>query len=690
MKTATPSIQNMLTLKTNSDAIVGLAVVAMLLVMLIPMPAPILDILIALNITLSVVVLLISLYVMEPIAFSVFPTLLLLLTLFRLALNIASTRLILLDGSSGTAAAGKVIESFGQFVVGGNYVVGAVIFLVIVAIQYIVVNHGAVRISEVTARFTLDAMPGKQMSIDADLNAGLIDENEARDRRKQINREAEFYGAMDGAVRFTSRDAIASIIITAINIIAGFMIGVLQVGMPLVDALKTFTVLTIGDGLVTAIPSLFVSVTGGIMTTRAASESGLGSQFSMQLFRDYRPMALTALTLLVLALVPGLPFLAFFLLSLGAGLMAWVAHRGAEPEVELLPDQEAESAKKEERVENLMKVDALGLELGYQLIQLVDNREGADFLSRVKSVRRQLALELGIVVPPIHITDNLQLRPREYRILLKGVEVARSELLPECLMAINPGVSNADVEGIATQEPTFNLPALWIRPEHREKAQLVGYTVVDNTTVLATHLTEVIKSHVHELLGRQEVKSLIDPINESHPKVIEELIPKLLSVGQVQKVLQNLLRERVSIRDMVTILEALADYAPLTRNTALLTEYVRQSLGRSICQPHLSERGELMAFTLSAGLEKIFSDAVTVAEQDSYLVLDPETARGILPRFQKAIEKGSFEGYPVLLTSTAVRLHVKRFTEHLIPSLVVVSHNEVPPKVRLISIGVIE
>jgi flagellar biosynthesis protein FlhA len=690
MKTASPQLQN-LALKTNSDAIVGLAVVAMLLVMLIPMPAQLLDILIALNITLSVVVLLVSLYVMEPIAFSVFPTLLLLLTLFRLALNISSTRLILLDGAGGTTAAGKVIESFGQFVVGGNYIVGAVIFLVLIAIQYIVVNHGAVRISEVTARFTLDAMPGKQMSIDADLNAGLIDEIQARDRRKQINREAEFYGAMDGAVRFTSRDAIASVIITAINIIAGFMIGVIQYGMPLVDALKTFTVLTIGDGLVTAIPSLFVSVTGGIMTTRAASESGLGSQFSFQLFRDHRPLALTALTLFILAIIPGLPFMAFFMLSLGAGLMTWVARRNAEPSVEILADKEAEEAsKKEEKVEALMRVDALGLELGYQLIQLVDNREGADFLSRVKSIRRQLALELGIVVPPVHITDNLQLRPKEYRILLKGVEVARSELLPECLMAINPGVSSADVEGIATQEPTFNLPALWIRPEHREKAQLVGYTVVDNTTVLATHLTEVIKSHIHELLGRQEVKNLIDPINESHPKVIEELIPKVLGVGQVQKVLQNLLRERVTIRDMVTILEALADYAPLTRNTALLTEYVRQSLGRSICQPHLNERGELMAFTLSAGLEKLLSDAVTVAEQDSYLVLDPEGARNILARFQRAIERGSFEGYPVLLTSTAVRLHVKRFTEHLIPSLVVISHNEVPPKVRLISIGVIE
>jgi flagellar biosynthesis protein FlhA len=690
MKSASPSIQNMLALKTHSDAIVGLAVVAMLLVMLIPMPAGLLDILIAFNITLSVVVLLVSLYVMEPIAFSVFPTLLLLLTLFRLALNISSTRLILLDGPGGTAAAGKVIESFGQFVVGGNYIVGAVIFLVLIAIQYIVVNHGAVRISEVTARFTLDAMPGKQMSIDADLNAGLIDENEARDRRKQINREAEFYGAMDGAVRFTSRDAIASVIITAINILAGFMIGVLQFGMPLVEALKTFTVLTIGDGLVTAIPSLFVSVTGGIMTTRAASESGLGSQFSLQLFQDYRPIGLTAVTLLILALVPGLPFLAFFLLSLGAGLMTWVARRGAEPAAEVLTESELElAARKEEKVETLMRVDALGLELGYQLIQLVDNREGADFLSRVKSIRRQLALELGIVVPPVHITDNLQLRPKEYRILLKGVEVARAELLPECLMAINPG-SSTELDGIATQEPTFNLPALWIKQEHREKAQLAGYTVVDNTTVLATHLTEVIKSYIHELLGRQEVKNLIDPINESHPKVIEELIPKLLGVGQVQKVLQNLLRERVSIRDMVTILEALADYAPLTRNTALLTEYVRQSLGRCICQPHLSERGELKAFTLSAALEKILSDAVTVAEQDSYLVLDPEIARNILTRFQKAIERGSFEGYPVLLTSTAVRLHVKRFTEHLIPSLVVVSHNEVPPKVRLISIGVIE
>ena len=544
-----------------SEAVIAVFVMGILGVLLIPVPSILLDFLIALNITLSVTILLVSLYVREPLLFSVFPTLLLLLTLFRLSLNVASTRLILLHGSEGITAAGKVIESFGQFVVGGNFVVGGVIFLVLIAIQYIVINHGAVRVSEVTARFTLDAMPGKQMSIDADVNAGVIDEQEARQRRDKVSKEAEFYGSMDGAVRFTQRDAVAGIIITLINILAGFLIGVFQQGVAIGEALRTYSVLTIGDGLVSTIPSLLIAVTAGIMTTRAASESNLGEQVTTQLLGNPKPVGAAAALILLLALIPGLPFVAFFVLSAGTGLVAWIAARDQAPiakPVDIPEVQDGDAGAGAENVEALVRIDPLGLELGYQLIQLVDTNQGASFLSRVKSVRRQLALDLGVLLPPVHITDNLQLKPKEYRILLKGVEVARGDLMTEALMAINPGHASANIEGVKTTEPTFNLPALWIKPADKEKAQLAGYTVVDNTTVLATHLTEVIKSNIHELLGRQDVNKLVDQVNETHPKVIEELIPKILNLGQVQKVLQNLLRERVSIRDMVTILETLA------------------------------------------------------------------------------------------------------------------------------------
>jgi len=686
-KAAPMMIGNLIPAK-SSDLALGLVVVAIVGVMLIPIPPLLLDFLIATNVTASVILLLLSLYISEPVAFSVFPTVLLMTTLYRLSLNVASTRLILLHGNEGVSAAGKVIESFGQFVVGGNYIVGFVVFLVLIAIQYIVVNHGAVRTSEVTARFTLDAMPGKQMSIDADLNAGLIDETEARDRRKRISQEAEFYGAMDGAVRFTQRDAIASIIIVVINIVAGFLIGVLSHGMPLIAALKTFTILTIGDGLVTAIPALLISVTGGIMTTRAASGSDLGDQIQGQLLSDPKPVALAAFVLILIAFVPGLPFLAFFVLAVGVGTVAWFVAKKNRQKAELVEEpSEKAAAPAEESIERLLKVDLLGLELGYQLIHLVENKPGGDFLSHVKSIRRQLATELGVVVPPIHITDNLQLKPREYRILLKGVEIARGELMPGFMMAIHPGRTTEKIEGIATREPAFQLEAIWIRPEQRERAQLAGFTVVENTTVLSTHLTETIKSVLHELLSRQEIKSLIDTVNETHPKVVEELIPGVMSLGEVQKILQNLLRERVSIRDMVSILETLADFAPRTKNVTLLTEYVRQALGRSICQSFISDSGEMRVITLSREFESIFANSITVTELDNYLSLDPSVARSLLNKLQKTISEKGFDGYPILLVPSNIRLHVRRFVEHLLSNLVVLSHNEIPPHVRLVSLG---
>ncbi|GAB4237703.1 MAG: flagellar biosynthesis protein FlhA [Acidobacteriota bacterium] len=672
----------------RSEIALGLVAVAILTVMLLPIPSFLLDFLIALNISFSIILLLLSLYISEPVAFSVFPTLLLLSTLYRLALNVASTRLILLHGHEGTTAAGSVIESFGQFVVGGSYIVGFIIFLVLIAIQFIVVSHGAVRISEVTARFTLDALPGKQMSIDADLNAGLIDEAEARRRRERVGQEADFFGSMDGAVRFTKRDAVASIIIVIINIVGGFLIGVVGHGMPLVQALQTYTILTIGDGLVSAIPALIISVTAGLIATRASTQADLADQVSSQMFSDPKPAALGAAVLLFIALVPGFPFLSFFALSVGTGALALVIARNNRRKAEVVEEPEAPpELPAEENLSRLLKVDPLGLELGYQLIHLVENKPGGDFLSHIKSIRRQLAAELGFVIPPVHITDNLQLKPREYRILMKGVEVARGELMPGYLMAIHPGKPAEKIDGIPTREPAFQLEALWIRPEQREKAQLAGYTVVENTTVLATHLTETIKGLLHELLSRQEVKGLIDAVNETHPKVVEELIPAVMSVGEIQKILQNLLRERVSIRDMVTILETLADYAPRTKNVTLLTEYVRQALGRSICQPFINEKGEMKVLTLSRELEIQFANSITVTELENYLSIDPEVGRTVIEKLHRAISERSFDGYPILLVPSSIRLHVRRFVEHVLPNLVVLSHNEIPPHVKLISLG---
>jgi flagellar biosynthesis protein FlhA len=663
-----------------------------LLLMILPVPRMLMDILISLNITLSIIILLVSMYILQPVSFSVFPSLLLLITLYRLALCVASTRLILLHGSEGEDAAGRVIQSFGQFVVGGNYVVGIVVFLVLICIQYIVINHGSVRISEVTARFTLDAMPGKQMSIDADLNAGLIDEKEARQRREQISDEAEFYGAMDGAIRFTARDAIASALILTINIVGGLLIGVLQFDMPLADAARRFTVLTIGDGLVTAIPSLLISVAGGIITTRAAAESSLGEDVANQLFKSPVPVALSSGFLLFFGLIPGLPFLPFFILSALAGGMAYRTKRLRDSEQAIFDKEKAEKIEAErpkERIERLLKVDLLGLEVGYALIRYVDAHQGGDFLNRIKSIRRQIALDLGVVVPPIHITDNLQLEPRAYSILLKGVEVARGELHPEHCLAINPGTAQQDIGGLPTHEPAFGLDARWIKPAERERAQLAGYTVVDPTTVLATHLSEVIKSYAHELLGRQETKTLLDAVAETHPKVVEELVPKVLSIGEVQKVMQNLLKEQVSVRDAVTIFETLADYAPMTKNTNILTEYCRQALGRSICKQYQGDQNELMVFTVSPEIEKNIADAIVHTEQGSYLALEPRLAKDIMQRIKRTVESSPSGRNPVLLCAANVRMYLRQLIERYLPAATILSHNEIPPSVRVTSVGMV-
>lgn len=684
---------------TNSSSILvklplalPIGVMGILLVMVLPMPTMAMDILISLNITLSIVILLVSMYIRQPVHFSVFPSLLLIITLFRLALNVATTRLILLQGSTGDDAAGKVIQSFGQFVVGGNYVVGIVVFLVLIAIQYIVINHGAVRISEVTARFTLDAMPGKQMSIDADLNAGIINETEARQRREQISREAEFYGAMDGAIRFTSRDAVASIIILAINIIGGFLIGIIQFEMELAEAARRFTILTIGDGLVTAIPSLLISVAGGIITTRAASESNLGEDVARQLLMNPVPLAIGSGFLFFFSLIPGFPFVPFFVLGSLTGLMAYRRRNEQKSEqlaLERIKAEKADAEKPKDRVEGLLKIDLLGIEMGYGLIRYVDASQGGDFLERIKSIRRQIALEMGLIVPPVHITDNLQLNPRQYAILLKGVQIARGELVQDHLLAINPGTAREEIQGLATVEPAFGLQARWIKAQDRERAQLAGFTLVDPATVLATHLTEIIKSQAYELLGRQETKNLLDTVAKTHPKVVEELVPKVLSVGEIQKVLQNLLKERVSIRDTVTILETLADFGAYTKNSAALTEYCRQALGRSICSPYQTDDGDLQVYTVSPDLEKNIGDGVVHSEQGSYLALEPRQAKDIMTRFRRTVETAGAAGNPVILCSPNVRMYVRQLLERFLPNVAILSHSEIPPTVRVLSLGMV-
>jgi flagellar biosynthesis protein FlhA len=663
--------------------IAPVAAISIVLLMVLPLPAVALDVLLSVDIGLAVVLLLTSLYVREPIQFSVFPSLLLLLTLFRLGLNVASTRLILLHGADGIDAAGHVIMAFGQFVVGGNFVVGVVVFLVLIAIQYVVINHGAVRISEVTARFTLDAMPGKQMAIDADLNAGLIDEKEARDRRNRIRREADFYGAMDGAIRFTQRDALAALLITFINIVAGLIIGVFMRGLDLGTAATTFTILTIGEGLVTAIPALLVSMSGALITTRAASETNLGEEVAGQLFAQPRTLGMASGVLLLLALVPGLPTVPFLLVSGMLGFAAY-AHQAAPPPEEPV----AAPPPTHDPLESAIAVDALAVEVGYALIALVDERQGGTLLTRVRSIRKQIAADTGIVVPAVHIADNLQLGPRAYAILVKGVEVARGELYPDRLLAINPGTAGASVEGIATREPAFGLPAWWIPVDARDRTSSAGYTVVDPTTALSTHLSETIRTFLPDLLGRQQTKDMVDRVAQAAPKLVEELVPKLVSVGEIQRVLRQLLRERVPVRDLTTILEAVADAASATKDTDQITEAVRLALGRTICRQYQNDQGELPAIGLAPALEQRLIGAIVRTDHGAVLALDPTDAQNIAARIARALE--SAVAQPVLLCSPVLRPHLWRLFTRVLPHLGVLSHGEVPPHVRLAPIAVID
>ncbi len=680
--------------KRASEWIIPVAAVALVFVMLVPLPGFALDLLLAISITASVLVLLSAVHILRPVQFSVFPSLLLLLTLFRLSLNLASSRRILLHGNEGASAAGHVIEAFGQFVVGGNYVVGFVLFLALIAIQYMVISHGAVRTAEVTARFTLDAMPGKQMAIDADLNAGIIDEKEARSRREQVAHEAEFYGAMDGAARFSQRDSLATILITAINIIAGFLIGVFQLDIPFREALKTYTILTVGDGLVTLIPSLLVSVAGGIVVTRSSSDNTLGSDVAGQLFSRSRPLWIAAAAMVALAMVPGLPKFSFLLIALAAGWLARRAKREFEKPLPAAPDGAAAGAgagspSQQEALEGLLKLDDISLEVGYGLVSLVDAKQGGQLLQRIKALRRHLALQLGFIVPPVHITDNLKLRPREYVVFVRGVEIARWELRDDCLLAISSENEPPQLQGLATNEPAFGVSARWIVPGLREEALAQGYAVVDQTSVIATHLAEVIKQHAYELLSRQETKRLLDRLGESQPKLCEELVPKLMSLGEVQKVLQQLLREQVSVRDLPTILESLLDTVAVTKNPVLLVEGARQALGRALVHPLLSDDGGLRVVTLDPGMEEELTRAFSGQAPAGNNGLEPSFVRRILEGLKKLAGEQVRMATPVLFCSTPARFHLRRLLEPFLPKVVVLSPGEIPPVVQVQSLGMI-
>jgi len=680
---------NLVQLTQRSDLMAAFGLVSILMLMILPVPPIMLDLFLSLNITIALVILVISLYTVKAVDFSIFPAVLLTTTLFRLSLNVASTRLILLHGDEGPSAAGSVIMSFGQFVVGGNYVIGIVIFCILVLINFIVITKGAGRVAEVAARFTLDAMPGKQMAIDADLNAGLINENEARARRKEISSEAAFHGAMDGASKFVKGDAIAGIIITFINIGAGFVIGVLQKGMPMSEAAHNYTILTVGDGLVSQIPALIISTAAGLLVTRAAGERDFGSDLKKQLSENSVSLMVVSVIVLIFAIIPGLPFFPFLVLSVSLAILSYSIDRTHKMEAAEKVERPAEPpARTEENYEQMLNVDLIELEVGYGLIPFVDSAQDGELLTRIQSIRKQFAINNGFIVPPVHIKDNLQLNPNQYTLSLKGIQIAEAEILPGHFMAMDPGLVTETIKGIPTTEPAFGLPAIWITENNKERAQIAGYTVVDCTTVIATHISEMIRAHAHELIGRQEVQGLLDNLAKSYPKLVEELVPTVLSLGNIMRVLQNLLKEGISIRDLRTILETMADYAPMTQDAQILTEYVRHALSRTISS-QLAVDGNISVITLAKEVEDAVSNSLQHREQGSYLAIDPKTAQIILDSIGEAI--GLFEGgrRPTLLAAPQIRPHVRSLTERYYPNLIVISHNEIAPSLKVKSLGTV-
>ncbi|MFW5885606.1 MAG: flagellar biosynthesis protein FlhA [Halanaerobium sp.] len=675
------------------DIIFALMVVGIIVMFIIPLPTVLLDMLLAANITFSMVVILVSIYTTEPLDLSVFPSLLLFATLFRLGLNVSTTRLIL-----GQGYAGEIILSFGDFVVGGNYVVGLIIFLILVVIQFVVITKGAERVAEVAARFTLDAMPGKQMSIDADLNAGIIDEHEAKREREKIRQEADFYGAMDGASKFVKGDAIAGIIITFINIIGGLVIGMMQQGMGFGEASQTYILLTVGDGLVSQIPALLISTATGMVVTRAASDNNMGNEMTEQLLKQPKALFIAAGVLLILGFVPGLPTIPFLVLAVFIATMGYLIIRTAEvkapkkekkKKAELSPEEKQEM--KEQEIKQLIKVDKLEIEVGYNLISLVLPEQGGDFLDRVANIRKQIAMELGIILPPVRIVDNLQLQPNTYKIKLQGVEISEYQLFADKYLAMDPGDTFEDIDGIDTEEPAFGTPAIWIEAEQRERAEMANYTVVDPGSVMATHLTEIIKSHAHELLGREEVKKLIDNVKEENQAVVDELMPDLMNLGEIQKILQNLLWENIPIKNLVLILETLADHASRTKDQTILTEYVRQGLSRQISNQFTDEENNLNVFTIDPQKEEKLGNSLEQSDQGNYLSLQPAEAQNlinnIVQQAKQLLEQGK---EPILLTSPMIRRPIKEMVHRTFSDLTVLSFNELESDVELQVQGVVK
>ena len=671
------------------DVLIPIGILFILVIMVLPVPAMFLDILLTVSITLAVIIMLVSLYILEPLQFSTFPSVLLIVTLYRLALNVATTRRILLFGSEGEYAAGEVIRAFGQFVVGGNYAVGFIIFLILVIINFVVITKGSTRIAEVAARFTLDAMPGKQMSIDADLNAGLIDDQEARRKRQDIQRQADFYGAMDGASKFVRGDAIAGLLITAINILGGLIIGVVQYDMSMGEAAEVFTILTVGDGLVAQIPALIVSTSAGIIITRAAETTDLSTQLVNQLFKNVKVLMLSGGILIFLALVPGLPKVSFIIL---AAIMFSLAAVSRRRRIKELSEEQEEAVKPpEEDVMDLLEVDQMELEIGFNLISLVDPSKGGTLLERIKSLRKQIALDMGFIVPPIRIRDNLQIGQNEYLILIKGSKIASGEIFPDKLLAMNPEGNLDKVEGIITKEPTFGLEAKWIDKSMKERGEMEGYTIVEPETVIITHLSEVIKNNAHELLGRQEVQELIDKIREKNPKLVDDLIPSVLDLGTVHMVLQNLLKERVSIRNLRYILEVLAAYGTKHKRVDDLVERVRSSLKRQITESLIGVDNKLYIFTLPSKVEQFIAENIQDTDEGKEVVMDPQSAQKILKSIMQKVDEIVSKGIsPVLVVSPPIRLPIRKFIERFIPNLNVISHNEISENVAIESMGTLE
>lgn len=676
----------------NTDLFIAFSILAILGVMIIPLPAWMLDIALTFSLALSILILLTSVYIKKTLDFTSFPSLLLMTTLYRLGLNVATTRLILSHGHEGPSAAGGVVQAFGSFVVGNNYVIGFIVFVILVVINFIVITKGSGRVAEVAARFTLDAMPGKQMSIDAELNAGIINEAEAKRRRKEIEQEADFYGAMDGASKFVRGDAIAGIIITIVNIVGGLLIGILQKDLDLATAAKNYTMLTIGDGLLAQIPALIISTAAGTIVTRSGSGENMGTEISNQLFANSRAIYISGAVLGALALIPGLPMVPFFTMGIVMAAVAWTLDQyKSEKATDERKKLELEAATpKKENLDSVQPVDMLELEVGYGLIRVVDSSKSGDLLERISSIRKQFSHDLGILVPSIHIRDNLVLAPGEYRFMIKGNKVGGGNLKPDMFMAMDPGNVAERIDGIPTKEPAFGLDAMWVSLSQKEKAEMAGYTVVDLSTVMATHITEMIRTHAHELLGRQDASALIENFKKTHPKVVEDLIPENLSLGGVVKVLQNLLKEQVSIRDLLTIFETLADEAGRTKDLDLLTEATRKQLSRSITSKYISETGEVNVMTFDPKLEELVSSSLLQTEQGVQLVMDPQSASRMISNIADQIERHpEIAGQPILLTSPTIRRHIFKLVSRFIPQLIVLSHSEVATDAQVQSVATV-